>query len=199
MHTKSNILKYVWCKFRLAVRQFGQFICALKFREWIKTMFLLYYSFIAFSEMAKSGRKTHPKTILFSKITSSYAPDAVQGAREMHTHREKERIWAEKIKRHWHHFWYIGQQNERNDPNVHIFQSNTIHCVRIRSNFTVNIWSEIILLKRPVLNVNHVSDFFLFLISFNFSSHLFSVFHFYCHFKFTRWLRAHGFWILNRI
>lgn len=78
----------------------------------------------------------------------------------MHTHREKERIWAEKIKRHWHHFWYIGQQNERNDPNVHIFQSNTIHCVRIRSNFTVNIWSEIILLKRPVLNVNHVSEFF---------------------------------------
>lgn len=75
---KSNILKYVWCKFRLAMRQFGQFICALKFREWIKTMlcsfFLLYFILIHFIlVMAKSGRKTLPKTILFLKSQLMWA------------------------------------------------------------------------------------------------------------------------------
>lgn len=123
---------------------------------------------------------------------------------EMYTHsqreRERKREFEPKNKEtlaslliHWPTKWTKWSECSYISVEYDPLRSNKIefHCS------TVNIWSEIILLKRPVLNFNHVSDFFL--ISFNFSWHLFSVFHFYCHFKFTRWLRAHGFWILNRI
>lgn len=169
---KSNILKYVWCKFRLAMRQFGQFICALKFREWIKTMlcvfFLLHFILIhCILVMAKSGRKTLPKTILFLKSQLMRACACTRLMPEfedpnVYFCRMRIALPLNKIKFQYKH---LKRDNS-------LETSCSQHFIRV-----------------------HASDLFFFSLRFLRISFLFALFFshlslamrlFYCHFKFTR-------------
>lgn len=202
---KSNILKYVWCKFRLAVRDSSaNLFVRSNFANELRLCFCITHSLHLCDKANKKRAHTHThsrKKEIWTKIVSQNnlwfwkcTINVRRNGSGDETLRLTENIEAEKWKGIWHHFGYIGQQNERNNLNAY-FRRECDPLLSNRIKFHYKHLKRDNSLRNVLFSTSTMLVICLILLI------LVMLFAGYCHFKFTRRsIRSHmDFRILNRI